>query len=287
MDLYFPWNEKCRCLSFPQCEQISLPRPPLPFRDIPLVPRPLLPLQEATIVEFSAAIPLPFIMVGTRPTNRTVAANNGRQRQRAVAVTDGGGRRRRVATDGGGTIRDHHPCEGGDSTRPSTFTNGTITRATKVHRYQEELVRPFKSEREEVCGGNGLDAVHKGKGGGVSQQYQNRHGEEVCGETSGENDVDADDEGEESPHRSSEDNKNAFENVDISGSEFAEGEECSREEHEDGEHNNKVESEGEIEGIVDAHDVEGDGMLLSYSECFLLSVKPLAKHVPPILHQAK
>ncbi|KAK7407307.1 hypothetical protein VNO78_09111 [Psophocarpus tetragonolobus] len=189
--------------------------------------------------------------------------------------------------------------EGGDSTRPGTSTNGAMTGGTKVHRYQEESVRPFKTEREEgelspngdfednfaVYGGNGLDAVHKGKDGGLSRQYQNRHGEEICGETRGENDADADDEGEESPHRSSEDSENASENVDVSGSESADGEECSREEHEDEEHDNKAESEGEAEGIADAHDVEGDGMSLPYSERFLLTVKPLAKHVPPMLHE--
>ena len=131
-----------------------------------------------------------------------------------------------------------------------------------------------------------MDAVHKGKEGGLSRQYPNRHGEEVCGEARGENDADADadDEGEESPRRSSEDSENASENVDVSGSESAEGEE-SREEHEDGEHDNKVESEGEAEGMADAHDVEGDGTSLPFSERFLLTVKPLAKHVPPALHE--
>ncbi|RDY08270.1 Paired amphipathic helix protein Sin3-like 3, partial [Mucuna pruriens] len=195
-----------------------------------------------------------------------------------------------VSVEGGLDIAS---SEGGDSTRPSTSTNGAITGGTKVHRYQEESVRPFKSEREEgelspnedleednfaVYGGNGLDAVHKGKDGGVSRQYQNRHGEEVCGETRGENNADADDKGEESPHRSLEDSENAFENVDVSGSESAD-------EHEDGEHDNKAETEGEAEGIADAHDVEGDGMSLPYSKRFLLSVKPLAKHVPPMLHE--
>jgi len=130
-----------------------------------------------------------------------------------------------------------------------------------------------------------LDAVHKEKDGGMSRQYQDRHGDDVCGETRGENDVDADDEGEESPHRSSEDSENASENVDVSGSESADGEECSREEHEDGEHDHKAESEGEAEGIADAHDVEGDGMSLPYSERFLLTVNPLAKYVPPMLHE--
>ena len=38
------------------------------------------------------------------------------------------------------------------------------------------------------------------------------------------------------------------------------------------------------EGMADAHDVEGDGTSLPLSERFLLTVKPLAKHVPPSLH---
>ena len=189
--------------------------------------------------------------------------------------------------------------QGADSTRPVTSTNGAINEDTKVHRYHEE-VGHFKSEREEgelspnggdfeednceVYGHAGLEAVHKGKNGTICRQYQNRHGEEVRGEAGGEND--ADDEVEESPHRSMEDSENASENGDVSGTESADGEECSREHEEDGdhEHDNKAESEGEAEGMADANDVEGDGASLPYSECFLVTVKPLAKHVPPVLH---
>ncbi|XP_006602356.1 paired amphipathic helix protein Sin3-like 4 isoform X5 [Glycine max] len=188
--------------------------------------------------------------------------------------------------------------EGADSTRPVTSTNGAIIEDTKVHRYREDA-GPFKSEREEgelspngdfeedefaVYGHAGLEAVHKGKNGTICRQYQNRHGEEVRGEAGGEND--ADDEVEESPHRSMEDSENASENGDVSGTESADGEECSREHEEDGdhEHDNKAESEGEAEGMADANDVEGDGASLPYSECFLVTVKPLAKHVPPVLH---
>ncbi|RDY01366.1 putative sodium/metabolite cotransporter BASS4, chloroplastic, partial [Mucuna pruriens] len=62
MDLDSPWAGKYMC-PFPQCEQISLPRLPLPFRNISLVPRLLLPLpREATIAGFSIAIPSPFVM---------------------------------------------------------------------------------------------------------------------------------------------------------------------------------------------------------------------------------
>ncbi|PON46541.1 Histone deacetylase interacting protein [Parasponia andersonii] len=188
--------------------------------------------------------------------------------------------------------------EAGDSTRPVVSSNGAVTEGTKSHRYQEESVGHFKIEREEgELSPNGDfeednfanygEAGDKAKHGAVSRQYQTRHGEEelCCREAGGENDADADDEGEESAQRSSEDSENASENGDVSGSESGDGEECSREEHEeDGEHDAKAESEGEAEGMADAHDVEGDGTSLPLSECFLLTVKPLAKHVPPSLH---
>lgn len=194
--------------------------------------------------------------------------------------------------------------EGGDCSRQIISTNGVMTEGAKILRYNAEPDKQFKIEREEgelspngdfeednfaVYGESGLEAVHKAKDGSVSGQYQTRHGEEVCcGEAGGENEADADDEGEESAHRSSEDTENASENGDVSGSESGDGEGSSREEHEeDGdqdEHDNKAESEGEAEGMADAHDVEGDGTSLPFSERFLLSVKPLAKHVSPSLH---
>lgn len=193
--------------------------------------------------------------------------------------------------------------QAGDSTRPVISSNGAITEGTKGHRYVEESVRNFKIEREEgeiSPNGDfeednfanyreaGSEAVQKPKDGGSSRQLKARHGEEVCGgDAGGENEADADDEGEESAHRSSEDSENASENGDVSGSESGEGEECSREEREEegdnDEHDTKAESEGEAEGTADAHDVEGDGTSLPHSERFLLSVKPLAKHVPPAL----
>ncbi|CAJ1940000.1 unnamed protein product [Sphenostylis stenocarpa] len=197
--------------------------------------------------------------------------------------------------------------EGADSTRPVTSTNGPIIEDTKVRRYHEESVGLFRSEREEgelspngdleednfaAYGHTDSEAVHKGKDGTICRQYQNRHGQEIHGEVGGEihgevgGENDADDEGEESPHRSLEDSENASENGDVSGTESADGDECSRE-HEDGDHDhdNKAESEGEAEGIADANDVEGDGASLPFSERFLVNVKPLAKHVPPVLHE--
>lgn len=175
------------------------------------------------------------------------------------------------------------------------------TEGVRNHRCNDESAAHFKIEREEgelspngdfeedifaPYEEGGLETVQKAKDGAVSRQYQTRHGEEeTCGEAGVENDADADDEGDESAQRSSEDSENASENGDVSGSESGD---CSREEHEeDGErdeHDNKAESEGEAEGMADAHDVEGDGMMLPFSERFLLNVKPLAKHVPPALH---
>lgn len=192
--------------------------------------------------------------------------------------------------------------QAGDSTRPVISSNGAVTEGNKSHRYQEESLGHFKVEREEGelspngdfeednfanYGEAGSEGAHKAKDGAVGRQYQTRHGEEelCCGEAGGENDADADDEGDESAQRSSEDSENASENGDVSGSESGDGEECSREDHEeDGEHDTKAESEGEAEGMADAHDVEGDGTSLPLSERFLLTVKPLAKHVPPSLH---
>lgn len=188
--------------------------------------------------------------------------------------------------------------------RPVISSNGAATEGTKSHRYQEESVGHFKVEREEGelspngdfeednfanYGEAGLEAAHKVKDAAVSRQYQNRHGEEeiCCREAGGENEADADDEGEESAQRSSEDSENASENGDVSGSESGDGEESREEHEEDGEHDEhdaKAESEGEAEGMADAHDVEGDGTSLPLSERFLLTVKPLAKHVPPALH---
>lgn len=192
--------------------------------------------------------------------------------------------------------------EGGDCKRPVMSTNGIVTEGIKVHRYNEESVQHFKTEREEgelspigdfeednfaVYGDPGMEAVaHKPKDSAASGQYQPRLVEKNCGDTRGENEPDADDEGEESAHRSSEDSENASENCDVSGSESGNGEDHSPEEHEDdGDHDdqNKAESEGEAEGMADVHDVEGEGTSSPFLD--LLTVKPLAKYIPTALHE--
>ncbi|KAJ4960471.1 hypothetical protein NE237_020381 [Protea cynaroides] len=216
-----------------------------------------------------------------------------------------------TATEGG-----HEPrltneflpsSEGGESTRPIIPTNGVMTDSNKVHRYHDKSGGHLKVEREEgelspngdfeednfvAYGDAGVDTLPKAKDSIARRQYQARNGEEeemCCGEAGGENDADADDEGDESAQRSTEDSENASEAGDVSGSESGDGE-CSREDHEEeedaehDEHDAKAESEGEAEGMADAHDVEGEGTLLPYSERFLLTVKPLAKYVPSVLH---
>ncbi|KAK2994387.1 hypothetical protein RJ640_029502, partial [Escallonia rubra] len=193
-----------------------------------------------------------------------------------------------------------------DSKRPVPSSNGALAEGSRVERCQEDTFGHFKIEREEgelspngdseeenfaAYGDAGMGVTNKPKENATSRDYQSKNGEEVCcGEAGAENDVDADGEGEESAQRSSEDSENASENGDASGSESADGEDGSREEHEDGEHDdheNKAESEGEAEGMADAHDVEGEGTLLPFSERFLQTVKPLTKHVPAVFSAQK
>nr|GEX15938.1 hypothetical protein [Tanacetum cinerariifolium] len=70
---------------------------------------------------------------------------------------------------------------------------------------------------------------------------------------------------------------------DVSGY-VSTADECSREDHEDGNRDDfdgKAESEREAEGIEDANFIATDG---TYSDHILLSAKPLAKHVASPLH---
>ncbi|KAF5185154.1 Paired amphipathic helix protein sin3-like [Thalictrum thalictroides] len=185
--------------------------------------------------------------------------------------------------------------EGGNK-RTAVSANGMMTEGTKNHKYQVESVGNSKVEREEgelieednfvTCG----EALPKVKDGAASRQYPDRHSGDICVGEIRENEVDADD--EESAQRSTEDSENGSEaGEDVSGSESGDGEECSREDHEeeeeDADHDVKAESEGEAEGFLDAHDAEGDELIVPFSERFLLTVKPLAKHVPAALYDNK
>ncbi|KAG6520399.1 hypothetical protein ZIOFF_017449 [Zingiber officinale] len=194
--------------------------------------------------------------------------------------------------------------EGGHSGRPimSVNTGGTVE-GSKGFKPTESptSLRNFKIEREEgelsptgdfeednfvAFGDTAIIAAAEQKDVSISREYQVRPG---CGDAAGENN--ADDEDEESPQRSTDASENASEaGEDASGSESGNGEECSHEDHEeedDAEHDDeepKAESEGEAEGMTEAHDVEGEITSLPYSERFLNTVKPLARHVHAALH---
>ncbi|ONM30585.1 Paired amphipathic helix protein Sin3-like 3 [Zea mays] len=169
--------------------------------------------------------------------------------------------------------------------------DGSVPHTSKVEREEGELSPNGDFEEDHFVPFE--DGTSKGKEDSTSRPFHGRPGEVVpsSAEAAGENDADADDEGEESAQRSTEDSENASEaGEDASGSESGDGEECSREDHdeeeEDMDHDDqdaKAESEGEAEGTTETHDVEG-GISLPLSERFLYSVKPLAKHVPTALH---
>ncbi|KAA8530290.1 hypothetical protein F0562_004999 [Nyssa sinensis] len=191
-------------------------------------------------------------------------------------------------------IDDAPSSEGGNISRPVPLANGVFPEGTKVNRHHKESVETSKIEKEEgelspigdfeednfvIYGDGGSKTMPKTKHSAESMQYTSGNGEDICCQDGGrENDVDADDEDSENVSDAGE---------DVSGSESA-ADECSREEHEDeedGERNEldgKVESEGEAEGMADTHFV-GDSISLPLSERFLLTVKPLAKHVTSAL----
>ncbi|GAV73182.1 PAH domain-containing protein/Sin3_corepress domain-containing protein [Cephalotus follicularis] len=186
-----------------------------------------------------------------------------------------------------------------DTANPVLMANGVFIDSTKVNRYHEEPVVSSKVEKEEgelsptgdfeednfpVSGDNGIKAVVIAKHSVGNRQYQSAKVEELhCQDAGGENDADADDEDSENASEAGE---------DASGSESA-GDECSQEEHDEEEDverdevDAKAESEGEAEGMADAHFVGGDGMSAPLSERFLISVKPLAKHVQAALLNEK
>lgn len=167
---------------------------------------------------------------------------------------------------------------------------------TKVYRYHKDSTGHQKIEREEgELSPNGDfeedNFVGYGSSGPANRictktkdsAAVSKDGQEVKCRVEAAGDNDADDEGDESHQRSTEDSENVSETGEgVSGSDSGDGVECSPEDHE-GEEDAKVESEGEAEGTADAHDVEGEGSLLKFSERFLQTVKPLAKHVPSAL----
>jgi paired amphipathic helix protein Sin3a len=106
---------------------------------------------------------------------------------------------------------------------------------------------------------------------------------ECVGKAEGDQIVDANDEGEESAPKSSDDSDNPSPMEDMSGSESANADDCEGHDNDDNdEHELKNESEGEVEGMADA-DPEGEGTSLVSSEKLLVSCMPLSIHAPSII----
>ncbi|RRT63149.1 hypothetical protein B296_00042897 [Ensete ventricosum] len=207
-------------------------------------------------------------LVETRATNENLPASEGGQTGRPILAANGGS-----TTEGN---KGHRPSEG------SASLNNL-----KVEREEGELSPngDFEEDNFVAFEDAAVNVTPKGKDSSSSRQYQVRPGEveASCGEVAGENEADADDEGEESAQRSTEVSGNASEaGEDVSGSESGDGEECSHEDNEEEEddagnddQDAKAESEGEAEGEITS---------LPFSERILHTVKPLARHVPAALH---
>ncbi|KAL7100797.1 hypothetical protein ACP275_08G017500 [Erythranthe tilingii] len=130
----------------------------------------------------------------------------------------------------------------------------------KLSGYNDGSIDPGKNEKEEgELSPNGDFEDNFGNSNEAMQVQM----EEIVADAGGENNVDGDDADSENVSEAGE---------DISGSESA-ADECSREEQEDIE--GKAESEGEAENT--SHGV--DGAVVPQSERYLLTSKPLSKHV--------
>ncbi|PWA44006.1 SIN3-like 2 [Artemisia annua] len=132
--------------------------------------------------------------------------------------------------------------------RTGTATNGSLSEAANVKRHTEDSAKPSKTEKEE---------------GELSPNGDFDENNPIAyGDNNGS-------------HADDEDSVNVSEGADVSGSESA-ADDCSRDDHEE---EGKAESEGEAEGIEDANFVGIDGTPLLPAEQFLVTAKPLAKHV--------
>ncbi|KAL6567760.1 hypothetical protein OROGR_001428 [Orobanche gracilis] len=143
--------------------------------------------------------------------------------------------------------------------------DGVITKPTSTSMVPEDVKTKKHHEKTRAS------SKHEREEGELSP---NRIFEEMCIEQApAETDAIAEDEGEESVQGSS-DSENASEKGDVSASESANGEECSPEEPDDDENDNKGdESEGEV-------DVCENDWTVQLSDHFLRTVKPLAIKVP-------
>ncbi|XP_047958296.1 paired amphipathic helix protein Sin3-like 2 isoform X1 [Salvia hispanica] len=179
--------------------------------------------------------------------------------------------------------------EGGETLRLNQSTTGEFAEGSKLASYNVDHADPCKIEKEEgelsptgdfednfgAYPDASLQTLPEKNHGNAGMQGQTASHDEICVDTAGENDVDADDEDSENISEAAE---------DVSGSESA-ADGCSREEHEeedDAEHDDvdgKVESEDEAENTSEAQYHGGDGATVPQSERFLQTCKPLSKHV--------
>ncbi|KAL6507331.1 hypothetical protein OROGR_023526 [Orobanche gracilis] len=169
-----------------------------------------------------------------------------------------------------------------EASRLNQLTSGGFLEGSRPNVHKEDSVGPCKNEKEEGELSPNFDFEDNfGASYQAGDSFQplpkkNRGTDEMQCKTGGHgenNFADADDEDSENVSEAGE---------DVSGSESA-ADECSRDEGEDGEHEEvdvKAESEGEAENNSEAHCVVGDGVLVaSQSEFLLVNCKPLSKYV--------
>ncbi|KAF9666412.1 hypothetical protein SADUNF_Sadunf16G0226700 [Salix dunnii] len=182
------------------------------------------------------------------------------------------------SSEGGIVVKSVLPANGVRDGTKNDRCHEESTGLSKIEKEEGELspTGDFEEDNFDAYGDTGLQAMAKGKNSVGCVQHGSGNGEDLHTQDIVEG-LDADDE----------DSENVSEARDDASSSESAGDECSREEIEDDEverDDAKAESEGEVEGMVDTQHNGGDGPL---PEHFLMSVKPLAKHVPTDLIKEK
>ncbi|KAH6763178.1 hypothetical protein C2S52_020611 [Perilla frutescens var. hirtella] len=149
---------------------------------------------------------------------------------------------------------------------------------SKCEREEGELSPPSKNLEDNTMAAFGEVAYRSCKS---AESTKRTGGEALCiEEAGGENDANADDEGEESAKGSS-DSENGYKIADVSATDSADREERSPGDHDEDEdhdeNDNKDECEREAEGVADIHENEGT---VAFSGHLLHTVKPLTTKLP-------
>ncbi|KAJ6423884.1 hypothetical protein OIU84_024789 [Salix udensis] len=182
------------------------------------------------------------------------------------------------SSEGGIVVKSVLPANGVRDGTKNDRCHEESTGLSKIEKEEGELSPngDFEEDNFDAYGDSGLQAMAKGKNSVGCVRHGSGNGEDLHNQDIVEG-LDADDE----------DSENVSEARDDASSSESAGDECSREELEDDEverDDAKAESEGEVEGMVDTQYNGGDAPL---PEHFLMSVKPLAKHVPTDLIKEK